>query len=85
MRPDRLTSGQGDRLKTAIFPESHPDLSTVSTPNDNQTNIQRLVAPSHLLKQSVTNLLQYKVSLIRFSNFHFKFSKLIYNMFIRRI
>lgn len=61
MRPDTLTNGQGERLKTAIFPESHPDLSTVSSPSDNQTNMQRLIGSSHMVKQSITNLLQYKV------------------------
>eukprot|EP00800_Vazella_pourtalesii_P011179 TRINITY_DN2690_c0_g3_i3.p1 TRINITY_DN2690_c0_g3~~TRINITY_DN2690_c0_g3_i3.p1 ORF type:complete len:760 (+),score=125.90 TRINITY_DN2690_c0_g3_i3:32-2281(+) len=60
MRPDTLTNGQGERLKTAIFPESHPDLSTVSSPSDNQTNMQRLIGSSHMVKQSITNLLQYK-------------------------
>ena len=52
---------QGDRLKAAMFPEASSEQLCVSTKTEVQTNVQRLTESSNLIKQSITNLLQYKV------------------------
>ena len=52
---------QGDRLKTAIFPDASSEQTRVPNKPEGQTNVQRLTESSQLIKQSLTNLLQYKV------------------------
>ncbi|KAI6654937.1 beta-catenin [Oopsacas minuta] len=56
----KRTNGQGERLKSALFTESHSDRNCASTPTDHQTNVQRLTRSSQAIKKSITNLLLYK-------------------------
>ena len=55
-----MSSGQADRLKATLFPESNGAQATQI--DTKPTNVQRLSAPSQDIKQSLCNLLKHQVS-----------------------